>query len=131
MLLCSVDELFPKRAAESIPVEEGRGDPDDLLASSPRGLESEIENNTVSLTWSSKLYIPSSINTDYIPCSILICTLNCLGVFYPKKYILKPKLTSSPRGLESGIENDTVSSTSSYMQLKNRAPDTGSWKKKN
>ena len=53
ILLCSVDELFPRRAAESIPVEEGRGDPEDLLASSPRGLDSGIENDTVSSTLSS------------------------------------------------------------------------------
>ena len=52
ILLCSVDELFPRRAADSIPVEEGRGDPDDLLASSPRGLGSGIENDTVSSTLS-------------------------------------------------------------------------------
>ena len=51
ILLCSVDELFPRRAADSIPVEEGRGDPDDLLASSPRGLGSGIENDTSTLSF--------------------------------------------------------------------------------
>ena len=46
-LLWGVDELVPKRAAESIPVEAGMGEAD-LLLSSPGGpFESAIENDTV------------------------------------------------------------------------------------
>jgi hypothetical protein len=76
--------LFPRRAAESIPVEEGRGDPEDLLASSPRGLDSGIENDTVSSTLSSCRAKKSSAGYRFVEekktKSKLSCVLCCGGL---------------------------------------------------